>query len=155
MSFFSSCTKDPEKLIVGKWKVVSAICNDPGYYDDDFIEAFVYDKGEIWTFQEDGSFKGYMNALPYLYGTNSQISSDIKCKYIFNDNTIKLRDGNLNGTFFDYDYSFKYSFVFTFDVDEISNKDLSMTGKLMITETDDEPETYYVTRIKYILEKKQ
>lgn len=155
--FFSSCTKDPEKLIVGKWKVVSASCDDPSdeYYEE-FIEAFTYDVGETWTFQEDGTFKGYMNALPYLLdGSNSgQINRDIKCNYLCDDNTIKLRDGNLNGSFFDYDYFITYNFVFTFDIDEISNKDLSISGKLKITMTDDESETFYVTKIRYELAKK-
>lgn len=159
MLFFSSCTKDPEKLIVGKWKVVSASCSDPSdeFYDG-FIKAFAYDEGETWSFQEDGTFKGYMNALPYLlYGENTGlISGDIKCNYVCDDTTIKLRDGNLNGSFFDYDYYVKYSFVFTFDIDEISNKDMSITGKLNITMTFENgyTETSNVTKIRYGLEKK-
>lgn len=156
MLFFSSCTKDPEKLIVGKWKVVSASCDDPS---DDFAEgfykAFAYDEGETWTFKEDGTFKGYMNALPcLLYGTNTgQINGDIICKYIYGDNTIKLRDGNLNGSFYDNDSSIAYSFVYVFDVDEISNKELSITGKLEITMNYGR-EVYYVRKIRYELKKK-
>ena len=154
MLFFSSCTKDPEKLLVGKWKVVSAVCNDhsDAFYDG-FIEAFSYDEGETWTFQEDGIFKGYMNALSYfLNGTNSNlISSSIKCDYVCDDNTIKLRNGNLDVSFFDGYEDCSISFVFTFDIDMISSKEMSLNGKLKIT---DDEETSTITKIKYELKKK-
>lgn len=158
--FFSSCTKDSEKLIVGKWKVVSASCDDHSDdFADGFYKAFAYDEGETWTFQEDGTFKGYMNALPcLLYGTDTgHINGDIKCKYICGDNTIKLRDGNLNGTFYvDYhdDDGIAYSFVFVFDIDELSKKEMSITGKLEITMNFGKSEIYNVRKIRYELKKK-
>lgn len=154
MSFFSSCTKDPEKLIVGKWKVVSASCDDlNSQFYDGFIRAFSYDEGETWTFQEDGTFKGYMNALQYfVLGINTgYINGDIKCDYICDDYTLKLRNGNLIVTFYDGYEECKYNFEFTFDIDNISNKELSLTGKLKIT---DDEETSTVTKIKYELKKK-
>lgn len=157
---FSSCTKEPEKIIVGKWKVVSADCgqsqsNDEFY--DGFIDGFSDDKGETWTFEEDGTFKGYFNALPYfLYGENTGlINGNIKCDYICDDGTIKLRNGNLNGAFYDYE-SYKYSFSFTFDIDEITSKSLSLSGKLttVLIYEDGDTETMIVNKLKYALEKK-
>ena len=58
----SSCTKKPEKLIVGKWKVVSARCSDNNVKPW-VIEAIGNDKGETWTFKENGTFVGFMNVL--------------------------------------------------------------------------------------------
>lgn len=145
----SSCTKKPEKLIVGKWKIVSARCSDNNVKPW-VIEAISNDKGEVWNFKENGTFIGYMNVLSLLeFGI-----SDVECDYICDDNMIEGRDGNLRGII---DGDTRYDIVFTFDIDEISKKELSISGKIKITFTDiyeGYSETETVSSIKYELEKK-
>jgi hypothetical protein len=80
--------------------------------------------------------------------------SDVECDYICDDNMIEGRDGNLRGII---DGDTRYDIVFTFDIDEISKKELSISGKIKLTFTDiyeGYSETETVSSIKYELEKK-
>ena len=154
MVCFSSCTKNPERLIVGKWKVVSARCSDNNVKPW-VIDAISNDKGETWSFKENGTFVGYMNLLS-LQEIDELGYGDVECDYICDDNTIEGRGGNLRGIT-DYGET-RYDIVFTFEIDEISKNELSITGKITVTWTSfdyEESETETVTKIKYELEKKE
>ncbi len=142
MLCFSSCTKDPEKLIVGKWKVVSARSSD--------IDNVSDDKGETWTFKENGAFEGHFSFLEGLDG-----GGDIECRYTCDDNTITLRGGNLDGRISDYDYYINYEYVFTFDIDEITSDALSISGKVKGSTSDSEGYSESdMAKLSYELEKK-
>ncbi len=138
MLCFSSCTKDPEKLIVGKWKVVSARCSDQ-YFGD----AVENDKGTTWNFKENGTFTGTMNIMDF-------IGSDISCNYTCDDSSLELRGGDLKGTF----DGESYNIVYMFDIDEISRKELSISGKVKISDTYDGYTDTYSFSVSYDLEKK-
>lgn len=138
MVCFSSCTKNPEKLIVGKWKVESVRCSD-----DEFGEYFEEDKGETWRFDESGTFKGYLSLL----------EGDVECDYICDDYSLEMSGGDLTM----YDDDEKITLSFDFDIDEISKKEMSLSGKCKITYKDyyeGETYTYTISGIKYELEKK-
>lgn len=136
---FTSCTKKPEKLIVGKWKIESARCTS----DEEEDYYMKYSVGENWNFKENGTFVGYL----------SFFEDEVECDYICDDNTLELKGGDLKG----YDHDYEFSIVFQFDIEEISKKEMSLSGKHKITYTypgDDYSETYTLTGIKYELEKK-
>lgn len=138
---FSSCTKKPEQLIVGKWKVVSARSSDIDVSDD---------KGETWTFKENGTFVGHFSFLDGLDG-----GGDIECRYTCDDNTITLRGGDLEGRINDYDYYINYEYVFTFDIDEITSEVLSISGKVKGSMNDSEGYSESdMAKLSYELERK-
>ena len=132
---FSSCTKDPEKLIVGKWKVVSVRCSDQ-YYSTS-VEG---DKGATWNFKENGTFTGTLSIMEIIG------NSDVSCNYTCDDSSLELRGGDLKGTI----DGENFNVVFMFDIDEISKKELSISGKCRLT---DAYETYSFS-LSYDLEKK-
>ena len=139
MVCFSSCTKNPEKLIVGKWKVESVRCSD-----DEFGEYFEDDKGETWKFDEDGTFKGYLSLL----------EGDVECDYICDDYSLELSGGDLTMSYGDE----KITVVFEFEIEEISRKEMSLSGKCKINYRDyyeGYDESYTISGIKYELEKKK
>ena len=150
MLCFSSCTKDSEKLIVGKWKVVSARSSD--------IDNVSDDKGETWTFKENGAFEGHFSFLEGNgEGDGIGDAGDIECRYTCDGNTITLRGGDLEGTMHDYSYDYytNYEFVFTFDIDEITSDVLSISGKVKGSMTDSEGYSESsMYKLSYELEKK-
>ncbi len=140
MMCFSSCTKKPEKLIVGKWKIVSAHSSDIANLSDD--------KGEIWRFKENGTFEGYFGFLEEVVEEGF-----VECRYNCDGNTIVLQGGNLEGSLY---YDHYYECVFTFDIDEITKDGLSISGKVKFTEKDYDGETgdTDIIKLSYELEKK-
>ena len=135
---FSSCTKKPEKLIVGKWKIVSAHSSDISNLSDD--------KGEIWRFKENGTFEGYFGFLEEIV-EKGFVESHYNC----DGETIVLRGGNLEGNLYD---DHIYECVFTFDIDEITKDALSISGKLKFTESSDgEIGDIDIVKLSYELEK--
>ena len=146
---FTSCKKSPEKMIIGKWKVVSARCTSN--VDEESEEAIEADKGEIWTFKENGTFYGFMNLFPN-WGLNN---GDIECDYSCDDKSIELRNGDLKGTIHDWDDTGQWSVVYMFDIDDMTDKDLTISGTMKCTLRWDDGESDNTTiSLKYELEKK-
>jgi hypothetical protein len=58
MVAFSSCSK-PEKQIIGKWKITKAKYIEEGY------DLGGDDKGEIWTFRDNGKCVLFMGGFEY------------------------------------------------------------------------------------------
>lgn len=97
-----SCTKTPEKQIVGKWKI--EVAKEDGINDVDAV-------GEIWNFKENGKFEGYL----------SMLDEEIVCKWVVDGNELTLRGGDL-----DVDND---ELVYVFDIDEINSRNLVVSGK--------------------------
>lgn len=109
MTFMSSCK--PEKKISGKWKVVYS--KQDGFTDE-------YNIGEIWTFKENGKFLGAFFE-----------DETIECDYSFDGKTLTFFGGDLK-----YDINIgetinkSYNYTVSLDVDELSKKKMSLSGKV-------------------------
>lgn len=104
MTFMSSCK--PEKKITGKWEVVYS--KQDGFTDE-------YNIGEIWTFKENGKFLGALGE-----------DETIECDYSFDGKTLTFFGGDLK-----YDLaSYKGNCTVSLDVDELSKKKMSLSGKV-------------------------
>lgn len=114
----SSCTKKPEDLIVGKWKITEFYLNlgsDGGSVQtNDAI-------GETWNFKENGSISGYLPASGDF--TNDGFFSS---HYIIEDETLTIKGGD-----FEHHESNGHieEFVFILDIDEVTKDELSISGK--------------------------
>ena len=111
MTTMMSCK--PEKKIIGKWKVTYS-----KGMDDEAV------KGSVWTFKDNGKFVGN------VFGEDGEVS----CNYDFDKKTLTLSGGDL-----DYeDYRWKGSYTLTLDVDNLSKKEMSLSGKVVYKDYDKE-----------------
>lgn len=109
----TSCTKKlekPEDLIVGKWKITEfQMCDSNG-------ENFLPDSyGETWSFKEDGSFNGW--CLLWQHQDDAYLSST----YTVDDEELTIRGGDF--------VSHDEEIMFTLDINTITEKELSVSGK--------------------------
>ena len=102
MTTMMSCK--PEKKIIGKWKVTYS-----KGMDDEAV------KGSVWTFKDNGKFVGN------VFGADEEVA----CNYSFDKKTLTLSGGDLE--YNDYDY--KESYTITLDVDNLSKKTMSLSGR--------------------------
>ena len=107
----TSCTKKPEDLIVGKWKIT----NYQMYKDDGEEIPLPGATGETWTFTENGSFTGWCRVW------QNQIDNYLDSRYIVDDEELTIRGGNF--VFGDEEC------VFVFDINEITKEKLTISGK--------------------------
>ena len=130
MTTMMSCK--PEKKIIGKWKVTYS----KGMDDDASL------KGEIWTFKHNGKFVGD------IWGGESAVT----CNYAFDKKTLTLSGGDL-----DYDGNYyKGNCTITLNVDNLSKKEMSLSGKV-VDKYYDKEDRYYDTdswNVSFELEKK-
>ena len=113
----TSCTKKPEDLIVGKWKITEFRMR----YSDGSNACDFDATGETWTFKENGSFIGCIpienDIVPDYYFTS---------KYIVEGEELTIRGGDFE---YYYEDGFCEEVVFVLDIDEITKDELSVSGK--------------------------
>lgn len=123
---FSSCSK--EQQIVGKWKITKARLSGFDTTNDLY---------ELWTFKDGGK------CVLFIWG------DEMEGKYSINNNTLYI------DVEFQYNNAYSYRLTGNLDFDEFSQKEMSVSGKVMIYE-------YYYgdlhaseqTTLSYDLEKK-
>ena len=120
---FTSCSK--ESQITGKWRVTRANSSEINVSND---------KDETWTFKEKGKFSGYMGNLD-VSGT-WKVSGD--------ELTIESDDKlYIEGAYFNA--------IAEFTIDELKNKEMSLSGNLILKNAEYGTLKY---KVKYELEKK-
>ncbi|MBO4738107.1 MAG: hypothetical protein J5606_00945 [Bacteroidales bacterium] len=137
MTTMTSCKK-PEKLIIGKWKVTSANKNDENA------------KGNTWTFKDNGKFVGDIYDLAEDDWVLNNNGDEIECDYSCDGKTltlsgIKYRSNggkDIHGTY-----------TFEFDIEGISNKTMSLSGKVKADGYEEEHHDTYTDPLEYELEK--
>ncbi len=136
MTTMTSCKKT-EKKILGKWKVTSTNKNDENA------------KGNTWTFKDNGKFVGDI----YDLAEDDWVlidGNEIECDYSCDGKTltlsgIKYRSNgakDIHGTY-----------TFEFDIEEISNKTMSLSGKVKDDGYEEEHHYTYTESLEYELEK--
>lgn len=109
MVAFSSCSK-PEKQIIGKWKITKAKYIDEGYdYGGD-------DKGESWTFKENGKCILNMMGGYEWYG-----------EYSITKNTLTI---DVEWKWEDWHYTLSGDL----DIDEFNKNEMAVSGELYFTD---------------------
>ena len=103
----TSCTKKPEDLIVGKWKITE-------YREEGSYISKV--EGDTWTFKDNGTFTG-----PLIAGEH-----DISCKYVCDDNELTLKGGGLDELYYQ---GYPAEITYKLDIDDISKDILIVSGK--------------------------
>ena len=103
----SSCTKKPEDLIIGKWKITE-------YREEGTYISKV--EGETWTFKDNGTFTG-----PLIAGEH-----DISCKYVCDDDELTLKGGDLDELYYQ---GYPAEITYKLDIDDISKDVLIVSGK--------------------------
>ena len=128
-----SCTK-PEEKISGKWKITYA------KIDGDKVDNAI---GETWNFKDHGEFYGYL-------GIDDYRDDYTNCDWEIDGNELILSGGDLEKTYWEHDeygsYSVSYKIVLNLDIEQLDKKNLIVTGKMKIEESETEDgETEYDT----------
>ena len=135
MTAMTSCKK-PEKQIIGKWKVTSTNKNDENA------------KGNSWTFKDNGKFVGEIFEIAdFLFD-----GGEIECDYSCDGKTLTLSGGDLKYKL-EGARDIHGTYTFEFDIDEISNKTMSLSGKVKDDAYDGEVHGIYTDPLEYELEK--
>lgn len=110
---FSSCNRT-ENLLVGTWRITNFT-----YIDNGDPETDSWYEDELWTFYDNGMFKGTLND-----------EYNLSCNYTCRRDRLVLKDGDL------YEDSDDYT-EYVFDIDEITNTDLHVSGTFYWYEDED------------------
>ena len=120
-----SCTK-PEKQIVGKWIINYAKFD--GYEDEDA-------EGEVWTFKENGKFRGYMVFDNKKIRSTEKEGGDIDCNWYIDGNELVLKGGDLEYSESGSGWSSRLEIVITMDIEKLDKEELILSGKMKIEDS--------------------